>query len=49
MFAHVDDDKYFEEELERYQNGYMYYRYDVKKIKLRSRYVIMNKGRLNPN
>ena len=49
MFAQVDDNKYFEEELERYQNGYMYYRYDVKKIKLRSRDVIINKGRLNPN
>ena len=48
MFGQVDDDKYFEQELEQYQNGYMHALDDVKKIKLRSRDII-NKGRLNPN
>ena len=46
----MDDDKYFEEELEQYQKGYMHAIDDVQtKIKLRSRDVIMNKGRLDPN
>ena len=49
MFGQVDDDKYFDHELEQYQNGYMHALDDVKKIKLRSRYVVINKGRLNPN
>ena len=43
MFAQEDDNKYFEEELEQYQKGYMHAIDDVKNIKLRSRYVIMNK------
>ena len=50
MFAQEDDNKYFEEELEQYLQGYMHALDDVqRKIKLRSRDVIMNKGRLNPN
>ena len=50
MFAQVDDDKDFEEELEQYQKGYMHAIDDVqRKIKLRSIDVIINKGRLNPN
>ena len=50
MFAQEDDNKYFEEELEQYQKGYMHAINDVQRnIKLRSRDVIMNKGRLNPN
>ena len=35
--------------MEQYQKGYMHAIDDVKKIKLRSRYVIINKGSLNPN
>ena len=49
MFAQEDDNKDFEEELEQYQKGYIHALYYVKKTKLRSRDVIMNKGRLNPN
>ena len=50
MFAQEDDNKYFEEELEQYQKGYIHAIDDVqRKIKLISRDVIMNKGRLNPN
>ena len=49
MFAQEDDNKDFQEELEQYQKGYMYAIDDVRKIKLRTRDVIMNKGRLNPN
>ena len=49
MFSQGDDNKYFEEELERYQKEYMHPIDDFKNIKLRSRDVIMNKGRLNPN
>ena len=50
MFAQKDDNKYFEEDLEQYYKGYMHAIDDVqRKIKLRSRDVIMNKGKLNPN
>ena len=50
MFVQVDDNKDFEEELEQYQKGYMHVIHDVqRKIKLRSRDVVMNKLRLNPN
>ena len=49
MFTQEDDNKDFEEELGQYQKGYMHAIDDVKKIKLRTRYVVVNKGRLNPN
>ena len=48
MFAQVDD-KTLTEELEQYHKGYMHAIDDVKKIKLRSRDVTINKGGLNPN
>ena len=50
MFAQEDDNKVFEEELEQYQREYLHAIDDVqRKIKLRSRDVIVNKGRLNQN
>ena len=48
MFAHVDD-KTLTEELEQYHKRYMHAIDDVRKIKLRSRDVTINKGGLNPN
>ena len=43
------DDKTLTEELEQYHKGYMHAIDDVKKIKLISRDVAINKGGLNPN
>ena len=48
MFAQEDDNN-LEGELEQYHKGYMHAIDDVRKIKLRSRDVAINKGRLNPN
>ena len=48
MFAQEHDNN-LEEELEQYHKGYMHAIDDVRKIKLRSRDVAINKGRLNPN
>ena len=48
MFAQVDD-KTLKEEFKQYHKGYMHAIDDVKKIKLRSRDVAINKGGLNPN
>ena len=48
MFAQVDDNALMEE-LEKYHKGYMHAIDDVRKIKLRSRDVAINKGGLNPN
>ena len=48
MFAQLDD-KALTEELEQYHKGYMHAIDDVKKIKLRSRDIVVNKGGLNPN
>ena len=50
MFAQEDDNNDFEEELEQYQRGYLHAIDDVhRKIKLRNRDVIVNKGRFNSN
>ena len=48
MFAQEDDNN-LEGELEQYHKVYMHAIDDVRKIKLRSRDVTINKGRLNPN
>ena len=48
MFAQVDD-KTLTEELEQYHKGYMHAIDNVRKIKLISRDVAINKGGLNPN
>ena len=48
MFTQVDD-KAQTEELEQYHKGYMHAIDDVRKIKLRSRDIAINKGGLNPN
>ena len=48
MFAQVDDNALIEE-LEQYHKGYMHAIDDVRKVKLRSRDVVVNKGGLNPN
>ena len=48
MFAQVDDNA-LAEELEQYHKGYMHAIDDVRKIKLGSRDVAINKGGLNPN
>ena len=48
MFSQVDD-KTLTEELEQYHKGYMHAIDDIRKIKLRSRDVAINKGSLNPN
>ena len=50
MYAQEDDDKDFKVASEQYQRGYLHVMDDVqRKIKLRSRDVTMNKGRLNQN
>ena len=48
MFASKDDSN-LKGGLEQYHKGYMHTIDDVRKIKLRGRYVVINKGRLNPN
>ena len=48
MFAQEDDNN-LEAELEQYHKVYMHAIDDVRKIKLRSRDVVINKGSLNPN
>ena len=48
MFVQEDDNN-LEGNLEPYHKGYMHAIDDVRKIKLRSRDVAINKGRLNPN
>ena len=48
MFA-LEDDNNLEGKLEQYHKGYMHAIDDDRKIKLRGRYVVINKGRLNPN
>ena len=50
MYAQEDDNKNFEVELEKYQRGYLHAMDDVqRKIQLRNRDAIVNKGRLDPN
>ena len=50
MYAQEDANKDFEIELEQYQRGYLHAMDDgQRKIQLRNRDVIVNKGRLNPN
>ena len=48
MFAQENDNN-LEGKLEQYHKGYMHAIDYVRKIKLRSRDVAINKGRLNPN
>ena len=43
------DENSLKEDLEQYHKGYMHAIDDVRKIKLRGRYVVVNKGGLNPN
>ena len=50
MYAQEDGNKVCEEELEQYQRGYLHAMDDVqRKIKFRSRDVVVNKGSLNQN
>ena len=50
MFAHEDGNEEFERETEHYQRGYLHAMdYVQRKIRLRNREVVINKGRLNPN
>ena len=50
MFSQEDSNKDFEEESEQYQRRYLHAIDDVqRKIKLRNRYVTINKGRFNQN
>ena len=50
MFSQEDGNEEFERELEQYQRGYLHAMDDVqRKIRLRNREVVINKGRLNPN
>ena len=50
MFAQEDGNEEFERETEQYQRGYLHAMDDVqRKIRLRNREVVINKGRLNPN
>ena len=50
MFSQEDANNDFEKESEKYQRGYLHAIDDVqRKIKLRNRYVTVNKGRFNQN
>ena len=50
MYTQNDDNKDFEEELGKYQRGYLHAMGDFKRtIQLRNRDVNSNEGRLNPN
>ena len=50
MFAQEDASEEFEMENEQYQRGYLHAMDDVqRKIRLRNRDVLINKGKANPN
>ena len=50
MFAQEGGNEDFEKESKQYQRGYLHAMDDVqRKIRLRNREVVVNKGRLNSN